>query len=214
MRVDPKARKRAKDRLRQLTSRRRGISMERRIKEINRFTVGWTAYFALADTPSPFEELDEWLRRRLTAGPLEGVETYPHQATQPDRSRYPRGPGPPVGLHPQGILAHRRVSAAPARPTKRLLEEPRPEGIHRPLPPLPGCQANRRMRTRTSGGVGGAGVSPAPTRFRGLASGRRQPLGPGLQPAHLILGEPPRGLCLHEQGGGGALPRPRYGMRR
>jgi RNA-directed DNA polymerase len=65
VRVDQKARKRAKDRLRQLTSRRWGVSMERRITEINRFTVGWTAYFALADTRSPFEELDAWLRRRL-----------------------------------------------------------------------------------------------------------------------------------------------------
>ena len=63
--VDPKRVKRAKDRLRQLTSRRWGVSMERRIFEINRFTVGWTAYFALADTPSPFRELDKWLRRRL-----------------------------------------------------------------------------------------------------------------------------------------------------
>jgi len=63
--VDPKALKRAKDRLRALTSRRWGVSMERRIEEINRFTVGWTAYFRLADTPTPFEDLDEWLRRRL-----------------------------------------------------------------------------------------------------------------------------------------------------
>jgi Group II intron, maturase-specific domain len=39
--------------------------MERRIAEINRFTVGWTAYFSLADTPWPFIELDGWLRRRL-----------------------------------------------------------------------------------------------------------------------------------------------------
>jgi hypothetical protein len=39
--------------------------MERRILEINRFTLGWTAYFAFADTPSPFRELDKWLRRRL-----------------------------------------------------------------------------------------------------------------------------------------------------
>jgi RNA-directed DNA polymerase len=38
---------------------------ERRIREINRFTVGWTAYFALAETPSLFESLDKWLRRRL-----------------------------------------------------------------------------------------------------------------------------------------------------
>jgi hypothetical protein len=39
--------------------------MERRIEEVNRFTVGWTAYFAVADTPRSFEELDAWLRRRL-----------------------------------------------------------------------------------------------------------------------------------------------------
>jgi hypothetical protein len=39
--------------------------MERRIRELNRFTVGWTAYFAYADTPRPFADLDEWLRRRL-----------------------------------------------------------------------------------------------------------------------------------------------------
>src|SRR5207237_1604053 len=65
VRIDPKARKRAKDRLRRLTSRRWGVSMGRRIREVNRFTVGWTAYFALADTPRPLAELDEWLRRRL-----------------------------------------------------------------------------------------------------------------------------------------------------
>lgn len=65
VRVDPRARARAKDRLRQLTGRTWSVPMERRIDAINRFTVGWTAYFALADTPSIFEELDEWLRRRL-----------------------------------------------------------------------------------------------------------------------------------------------------
>jgi RNA-directed DNA polymerase len=65
IRIDPKARKRAKDRLREITSRRWGVSMERRIRELNRFTVGWTAYFSLADTPRPLSDLDEWLRRRL-----------------------------------------------------------------------------------------------------------------------------------------------------
>jgi hypothetical protein len=63
--VAPKAQKRVKERLRQLTSRRWGVSMERRIEEINRFTVGWTAYYSYADTPWPFEKLDKWLRRRL-----------------------------------------------------------------------------------------------------------------------------------------------------
>jgi len=63
--VSPKARRRAKDRLRQLTARNWGVSMERRIHALNRFTVGWTAYFALADGERPFRDLDEWLRRRL-----------------------------------------------------------------------------------------------------------------------------------------------------
>ncbi|MGH2832129.1 MAG: group II intron maturase-specific domain-containing protein, partial [Solirubrobacteraceae bacterium] len=29
------------------------------------FTVGWTAYYRLADGERPFSDLDEWLRRRL-----------------------------------------------------------------------------------------------------------------------------------------------------
>jgi hypothetical protein len=65
IRIDSKASKRAQDRLRRLTSRRWGVSMERRIREINRFTVGWTAYFALADHPRSLRDLDEWLRRHL-----------------------------------------------------------------------------------------------------------------------------------------------------
>ena len=63
--VAPKALKRAGDRIRELTTRNWGVSMERRIKEINRFTVGWTAYFALASTILPFEKLEKWSRRRL-----------------------------------------------------------------------------------------------------------------------------------------------------
>jgi Group II intron, maturase-specific domain len=52
--VAPKADGRAKDRLRRLTTRNWGVSRERRIREINRFTVEWTAYFCFADTLSLF----------------------------------------------------------------------------------------------------------------------------------------------------------------
>jgi RNA-directed DNA polymerase len=63
--VSSKAPQRAKQRLRQLTARTWGVSMERRIHAINRFTVGWTAYYRLAEGERPFSDLDEWLRRRL-----------------------------------------------------------------------------------------------------------------------------------------------------
>jgi len=51
--VDRNAPKRAKRRLRELTARTWGVPMDRRIHAINRFTVGWTAYFALADETAP-----------------------------------------------------------------------------------------------------------------------------------------------------------------
>lgn len=65
IRIDPKARKAVKDQIRQLTSRTWGVSMPERIAALNRFIRGWTAYFALADTPSVFAALDPWMRRRL-----------------------------------------------------------------------------------------------------------------------------------------------------
>lgn len=65
VRIDPKAKRKAKDRIRRLTARTWGVSMEHRIGAINTYVRGWTGYFALADTPSTFDELDEWLRRRL-----------------------------------------------------------------------------------------------------------------------------------------------------
>lgn len=65
IRVDPKALKRLKDRLRELTCRRRSVSMPCRIDRLNQYTSGWMAYFHLADTPRVFRALDEWFRRRM-----------------------------------------------------------------------------------------------------------------------------------------------------
>jgi RNA-directed DNA polymerase len=65
VRIDAKAKKSLKARIRKLTARTWGISMTERISILNRFIRGWCAYFALADTYSVFDELDEWLRRRL-----------------------------------------------------------------------------------------------------------------------------------------------------
>lgn len=65
IRVDPKALRRLKARLRELTSRRWSIAMDERIAKINRFITGWMGYFQLSDTPRVFSDLDEWFRRRM-----------------------------------------------------------------------------------------------------------------------------------------------------
>jgi len=56
-----------RDRLRQLTRRVRGRSMEQAAQDLQRYVPGWKAYFHLAQTPRIMRELDEWLRHRLRA---------------------------------------------------------------------------------------------------------------------------------------------------
>lgn len=60
-----KALHRFKHRVRQLTGRSWGVSMEHRYTELRRYVVGWLNYFALSEYYRPIPELDEWLRRRL-----------------------------------------------------------------------------------------------------------------------------------------------------
>ena len=63
--IAPKAVKRCRERIRELTRRTRSGALTDILTEVSTHLRGWTSYFRLADTPSPFQELDEWLRRRL-----------------------------------------------------------------------------------------------------------------------------------------------------
>jgi group II intron reverse transcriptase/maturase len=65
IRIADRTKERFMEKMRILTRRTRSGRLENIIGEINRYVVGWTAYFRLADTPSVFEELDQWIRRRL-----------------------------------------------------------------------------------------------------------------------------------------------------
>ncbi|OHX48572.1 group II intron reverse transcriptase/maturase [Planococcus salinarum] len=56
---------RMKDKIRDITSRSKPYSMEQRIEKLNQYLTGWCGYFALADTPSVFKNLESWIRRRL-----------------------------------------------------------------------------------------------------------------------------------------------------
>ena len=65
IRIATKALQRCRERLRELTRRTMSGKQEDLIKAINQYTMGWMGYYRLADTPSVFKELDEWLRRRM-----------------------------------------------------------------------------------------------------------------------------------------------------
>ena len=61
----PKSLVRAKERLRGITRRNRGIALEKMIAEANSFTTGWVTYFRHAACKTALIGLDEWLRRKL-----------------------------------------------------------------------------------------------------------------------------------------------------
>ncbi|MCE4536713.1 group II intron reverse transcriptase/maturase [Pelomonas sp. P7] len=65
--VAQKAMSTFKARIRQLTSRSAGRSMEQVVQRLRPYLLGWKAYFGLAQTPKVWRELDEWLRHRLRA---------------------------------------------------------------------------------------------------------------------------------------------------
>jgi RNA-directed DNA polymerase len=56
---------RCRQKIRELTRRTRGISLEQMLKELTAYLRGWKSYFGFCQTPSLLKALDEWIRRRL-----------------------------------------------------------------------------------------------------------------------------------------------------
>lgn len=65
LRINPKAMKRAKDKLREMTRRVRGASLGTVVQEVSVYLQGWGAYFTHCETPTVLRDLDSWLRHRL-----------------------------------------------------------------------------------------------------------------------------------------------------
>src|ERR1700730_6329984 len=64
-RLAPKAIARFKQRVRELTRRTRGVSVETMVQQLSRYLIGWRGYFAFCQTPSVLQSLEAWVRRRL-----------------------------------------------------------------------------------------------------------------------------------------------------
>jgi len=65
IRIAKRTKERYMEKMRYLTRRTRSGTLEGILREVNQYNRGWMAYYRLATTPSVYQELDEWLRRRL-----------------------------------------------------------------------------------------------------------------------------------------------------
>ena len=63
--ISPKSVQRAKERIRQITGRTRGLSLAQVIVQLNLFLVGWILYYRYAACGFELQRLDQWIRRRL-----------------------------------------------------------------------------------------------------------------------------------------------------
>jgi RNA-directed DNA polymerase len=64
-RLAPQAIAKMKKRVRELTRKTKGISLEKVIERLAKYLTGWRGYFGFCETPSILAVLDRWIRRRL-----------------------------------------------------------------------------------------------------------------------------------------------------
>jgi RNA-directed DNA polymerase len=63
--IAPQSLDRARDRIRQITRRNRGVSFEAMVRRLNSFLTGWVTYFRYAKAKTALADLGGWLRRKL-----------------------------------------------------------------------------------------------------------------------------------------------------
>lgn len=57
--------KRFKEKVKEITARNRGRSMDAILLELKKYTTGWLNYYAIGDMRTKMQEMNQWIRRRL-----------------------------------------------------------------------------------------------------------------------------------------------------
>ncbi len=156
IRIANRTKERFMEKLCNLTKRTRSGTLEQILEEINRYIMGWIRYYRLADTPSLFEDLDGWIRRRLR---------------QLIWKRWKRGTTRYRELVKLGVPKQRAQEGAGGRSPWHISASPvinealnnaywHNSGLKSSQSTVSRtafCLMNRRMRPRMSGGVRGGG---------------------------------------------------------
>lgn len=153
-RIAPKALARFKQRVRELTRRTRGVSLEQMLRPLGKYLIGWRAYYGFCQTPSSLAGLDSWIRRRLRSVLWTQWKRRRRRVAELRR----RGVGLDWAVKTAGSahgpwrLSHNPTicQALPNAYFDAL-------GLPRLATWLLNQPPNRRVRTRTHGGVAGVG---------------------------------------------------------
>ena len=151
-RIAPQAIARLKAKVRELTRRTGGQSLSQTSKELSRYLIGWRGYFGFCETPSVLRALDQWIRRRLRAIAWTQWKRGRTRYTELRRRGVGRDLAAQTAGSPHGPW---RLSNSPAL----NIALSNASLVSLGLPSLATNKtvnpSNRRIRTRTYGGVGG-----------------------------------------------------------
>ena len=151
-RLAPQTVIRFKARVRKLTCRTRGRSLAQIIEELSRYLIGWRGYFGFCETPSVLRELDHWTRRRLRAIAWKQWKRGRNRFAELRRRGVGRDLAAQTAGSPHGPW---RLSNSPALTHAFPNASLAALGLPSLVPNKPINLPNRRVRTRTHGGVGG-----------------------------------------------------------
>lgn len=161
-----------KRRIRELTGRSWGISMERRLSELRSYLRGWAGYFGLAAQLKLFDKLDQCsvvsCRGRGSSYSHVLLETLALPAhAEPGANAIWRiaSSGNPSREEPQGLLAYGKDHCQWSRNDEQVVAGAGTGEPEEPLGVTRSTSLNRLVRTRMPGGVGKRSEMAALTRF-------------------------------------------------
>jgi RNA-directed DNA polymerase len=152
-RLAPQTVSRFKARVRELTHRTRGRSLAQIVKELSVYLIGWRGYFGFCETSTVLRALEQWTSRRLGAIAWKQWKRGRTRFKQVIKRGVDVALAAPTAGSPHGPW---RISISPALAIAFPNASFAALGLSSLVSSKPHNSPNRRIRTRTYGGVGGA----------------------------------------------------------
>src|SRR6266480_2510421 len=152
--IAPKALDRFKRRVREITRRAKGVSIETTIEELAPYMRGWRSYFGFCETPTVLLYLTRWVRRRLRAALWRQWKTTRRRRASPLHLGFSPRLVRNTASSGRGPLPLARTKALTVRLSNAYFKS---LGLPTLVDECSVTVSNRRVRTRTHGGVAGVG---------------------------------------------------------
>ena len=164
IRAHAKSLKKAKTKLKELTSRSQGRNVRQVMENVKVYIRGWLGYFWIADMKSTMQRWDEWLRRRFRVYIWKQWKVPSARITQPHETGHTETLCLQMGICESLLECSWKPNSAKLyykreTRTSRILQSIRQVRV----PAL--MRLNRRIGNPSYGGVRGRGYRPLPTRF-------------------------------------------------